>query len=356
MTKDDKLKSLEKSILDIEKNFGKGSIIRLGEKKIENIPSIPSGSSSLDFILGIGGYARGRIIEIIGPESSGKTTLCLHAICEEQKAGGIVAFIDAEHALDTKYAKSLGVNINDLFVSQPDNGEQALEIAESLIDSGAVSLIIIDSVAALTPKSEIEGDMGDAQMGIMARLMSQACRKLVAKVSKSNTCVIFTNQIRMKIGVMFGSPETSPGGNALKFYASQRVDIRKIETLIEGTKENSNAYANKVRVKIIKNKMAPPFKTCELTINFGSGIDSELDLIDNAIGLKIIDKAGSWYSYKGTKIGQGKESVKAFLKENVDKKEEVYKVVKQELMRNIDKDISEVKIDLEEKVDDKPNE
>jgi len=296
----------------LEKTYGKGTIMKLGDEAIDNVESISTGSIGLDIALGIGGLPKGRVIEIYGPESSGKTTLAIHAIAEAQKKGGIAAFIDAEHALDPSYAKKLGVNIDDLLVSQPDNGEEALEICESLVRSNAIDIIVIDSVAALVPKAEIEGDMGDSHMGLQARLMSQALRKLTGTISKSKTTVVFINQIRMKIGVMFGSPETTTGGNALKFYASVRMDIRKIETL----KDKEDPIGNRVRVKVVKNKCAPPFKQAEFDIMFNSGISRESSIIDLAVKHEILVKGGSWYSYNGEKIGQGKETVKNYLLEN----------------------------------------
>jgi recombination protein RecA len=313
---DEKQKALEAARLQIEKQFGKGSIMKLGEGTgPAAIPVIPTGSILLDAALGVGGYPRGRVIEIFGPESSGKTTLALHAIAEAQKLGGTAAFIDAEHALDPLYAKNLGVNTDELWVSQPDNGEQALEIVESLIRSGAMDIIVVDSVAALTPRAEIEGDMGDSHMGLQARLMSQALRKLTGIISKSRTCLVFINQIRMKIGVMFGNPETTTGGNALKFYASVRLEVRKIETISEGTED---AIGTKVRVKVVKNKVAPPFKRVELEIIFGKGISSSGSLLDAALQQNLIAKSGSWYSYGEERIGQGRENVKLFLESNPD--------------------------------------
>lgn len=308
----EKERALESSILSIEKEFGKGAIMKLGSRKTINIDIIPSGSLLLDAGMGIGGYPRGRVVEIYGPEASGKTTLALHAIAEAQKLGGIAAFIDAEHALDPIYAKALGVNINDLWISQPDTGEQGLEIVESLVKSGAVDIVVVDSVAALTPRAEIEGDMGDSHMGLQARLMSQALRKLTAVISKSNCCVVFVNQLRMKIGIMFGNPETTTGGNALKFYASMRLDIRKIETLTNGT----DAFGNRVRVKIVKNKLAPPFRQVELDINYGKGISAEGSILDAGVKYGLIQKTGAWYAYGDKKIGQGKENAKMFLQEN----------------------------------------
>lgn len=312
----DKVKALEAAKLQIEKQFGKGSLMKLGDNPaVGNVEVIPSGSILLDEALGVGGYPKGRIIEIFGPESSGKTTLALHAVAESQKMGGIAAFIDAEHALDPQYAKALGVNIDDLWVSQPDAGEQALEIAESLVRSGAVDIIVIDSVAALTPRAEIDGLMGESHMGLQARLMSQALRKLTSIISKSNCIIIFINQIRMKIGVMFGSPETTTGGNALKFYASVRLDVRKIETLSKGDDE---AWGNKVKVKVVKNKMAPPFRKAELEILFGKGISAFGSLLDCAVKYDVIEKSGSWYAFENDKIGQGKNNAVEFLEKNLD--------------------------------------
>jgi recombination protein RecA len=319
----DKIKALEAARMQIEKQFGKGSIMKLGEAGAQvQVPTISTGSILLDAALGVGGYPRGRVVEIYGPEASGKTTLALHAIAEAQKAAGIAAFIDAEHALDPPYAHALGVNTDELWVSQPDNGEQALEIVESLIRSGAVDIIVVDSVAALTPRAEIEGDMGDSHMGLQARLMSQALRKLTGIISKSKTCLIFINQIRMKIGVMFGNPETTTGGNALKFYSSIRLEVRKIETISEGTEK---AIGNKVRVKVVKNKVAPPFKRVELEIIFGQGISASGSLLDAAVANSIIAKSGSWYSYGEERIGQGRENVKGFLENNPD----MYKQIEQ---------------------------
>jgi len=313
---DEKLKALEAARVQIEKQFGQGSIMKLGAHNAANgIEVIPSGSILLDEALGVGGYPRGRVIEIYGPESSGKTTLALHAIAEAQKLGGIAAFVDAEHALDPIYAKNLGVNIDELWVSQPDSGEQALDITESLVRSGAVDIIVIDSVAALTPQAEIEGDMGDAHMGLQARLMSQALRKLTGTLSKSKTILIFINQIRMKIGVMFGNPETTTGGNALKFYASVRLEVRKIETIEKGEEE---AIGNKVRVKVVKNKVAPPFRKVELEIMFGKGISASGSLIDAAVKYEIIDKKGAWYTWGEEKVGQGRDNAKLFIEQNPD--------------------------------------
>ncbi|QQO11408.1 recombinase RecA [Breznakiella homolactica] len=318
---EEKEKALEAARLQIEKQFGSGSLMKLGTHiNAAGIETIPSGSILLDEALGIGGYPRGRIIEIYGPESSGKTTLALHAIAEAQKLGGIAAFVDAEHALDPVYAKNLGVNIDDLWVSQPDTGEQALEITESLVRSGAVDVIVVDSVAALTPQAEIEGDMGDAHMGLQARLMSQALRKLTATIGKSRTILVFINQIRMKIGVMFGNPETTTGGNALKFYSSVRLEVRKMETLEKG---DADAIGNRVRVKVVKNKVAPPFRKVELEIMFGKGVSAIGSLLDAAAKYEIIDKKGAWYAYGEEKIGQGRENAKAYLEANPEFAKEI---------------------------------
>lgn len=311
----DKQKALDSALAQIERSFGKGSIMRLGQNgPVADIASISTGSLGLDIALGIGGLPRGRIIEIYGPESSGKTTLALHVIAEEQKNGGICAFVDAEHALDPQYARKLGVNLDELLISQPDAGEQALEITETLVRSGAVSVVVVDSVAALTPKSELEGDMGDAQVGAQARLMSQAMRKLTGAISRSNCMVIFINQIRMKIGVMFGSPETTTGGNALKFYASVRLDIRRIGSL----KDRDEVVGNATRVKVVKNKVAAPFKQVEFDIMYGEGISKRGELIDLGIKAGLVEKSGSWFSYGDIRIGQGRENAKNFLKENPD--------------------------------------
>ena len=307
-----KLKSLQDAMAKIEKDFGKGSIMRMGDEKVENVEVIPTGSIGLDCALGVGGYPRGRIIEIYGPESSGKTTLAIHAIAEAQKQGGIAAFIDAEHAFDRFYAEKLGVDIDNLYISQPDNGEQALEIADQLIRSSAIDIIVIDSVAALTPKKEIEGDMGDSAVGLQARLMSQALRKLTSTISKTKTTCIFINQLREKIGVMFGNPETTTGGNALKFYSSVRIDIRKKETL----KDGDTPIGNIVKVKIVKNKVAPPFRRAEFEITFGEGISKIGEIVDLGVELDIIKKSGSWFSYGDSKLGQGRDAVKALLKDN----------------------------------------
>ena len=315
----EKMKALQAAMLKIEKDFGKGSIMRMGEEKIENVEVIPTGSIGLNAALGVGGYPKGRIIEIYGPESSGKTTLAIHAIAECQKAGGIAAFIDAEHAFDRFYAEHLGVDIDNLYISQPDNGEQALEIAEQLIRSSAIDIIVIDSVAALTPKKEIEGDMGDSSVGLQARLMSQALRKVTATISKTNTTCIFINQLREKIGVMFGNPETTTGGNALKFYASVRIDIRKKETL----KDGDTPIGNQVKVKIVKNKVAPPFRNATFEITFGEGISKVGEIVDLGVEHNIIKKSGSWFAYGDSKLGQGRDAVKALLQDNPELCEEI---------------------------------
>jgi recombination protein RecA len=320
----EKLKALEIAISQIEKNFGKGAIMRLGTKaQAEGISVIPTGSISLDIATGVGGYPRGRVIEIFGPESSGKTTLALHAIAEAQRLGGVAAFIDAEHALDVNYASKLGVDIENLLISQPDTGEQALEVTETLVRSGAVDIIVIDSVAALVPKAEIEGEMGESLPGLQARLMSQALRKLTAAISKSQTVVIFINQLRQKIGVMFGNPETTPGGTALKFYASMRLDIRKTDTL----KEGQDTTGGRVRVKIVKNKVAPPFKQAEFDIYFNEGISKTGEILDLAVEKGIIDKSGAWYNYNGTRFAQGRENAKEYLKSHPEIFNEIYKKV-----------------------------
>jgi len=311
----DREKAVDLAITQIEKQFGKGSIMRLGgEEVISDVPATPTGAISLDIALGVGGVPRGRVIEIFGPESGGKTTLALHIVAEAQKKGGLAAFIDAEHALDVHYARKIGVNTDDLLISQPDTGEQALEIAEVLVRSGAVDILVIDSVAALVPRSELEGDMGDAQMGLQARLMSQALRKLTGTIGKTMTTVIFINQMRMKIGVFFGNPETTTGGNALKFYASMRLDIRRVSAI----KQGQDVVGNRTRVKVVKNKLAPPFREAEFDIIFGEGISKEGDLLDLASDNGIVEKTGAWYSYGGERIGQGRENTRAFLKENPD--------------------------------------
>ena len=319
----DKDKAVDQAISQIERQFGKGSIMKMGEENIIRIPAISTGSLSLDLALGVGGVPRGRVIEIFGPESSGKTTLTLHIAAEAQAKGGMVAFIDAEHALDITYARKLGVDVDNLLVSQPDTGEQALDIAEILVRSGAIDVLIIDSVAALVPKAEIEGEMGDHHVGLQARLMSQALRKLTATISKSRTSVIFINQIRMKIGVMFGNPETTTGGNALKFYSSQRLDIRRIGAI----KEGDQVVGNRTRVKVVKNKVAPPFKDAEFDIIYGEGISKEGDILDLGVALNIVEKSGAWYSFGEDRIGQGRQNVKRFLSENVDIRDNIAKAI-----------------------------
>ena len=325
MNHEDKLRALETAVATIEKDYGKGSIMRLGDNTAMNIETVPTGSISLDLALGLGGIPRGRIIEIYGPESSGKTTLALHVIAESQKLGGIAGFVDAEHALDPKYAKAIGVDIDNLYVSQPDNGEQALEIAETMVRSGAMDVVVIDSVAALVPKDEIDGDMGDAQMGKQARLMRQACRKLTAAIGRSGCVVIFINQLREKVGVMFGNPEVTTGGRALKFYSSVRLDVRRVESL----KQGGELIGNHVRVKVVKNKVAPPFKEAEFDIMFGTGISREGDILDLAAKVGIIEKSGAWYSYQGSRIGQGRDNTKLYLKSHPEVLEEVEGLVRQ---------------------------
>ena len=325
----EKLKVLELTIGKLEKSYGKGVLMKLGDKVVEDIASIPSGSINLDLALGVGGYPRGRVIEIYGPESSGKTTLTIHAIAETQKQGGVAAFIDAEHAFDASYAASLGVDVDNLYISQPDNGEQALEVADHLISSGAVDLVVIDSVAALTPRSEIEGEMGDSKMGLHARLMSQALRKLTATIHKTNCTVIFINQIRMKIGVMFGNPETTTGGNALKFYSSVRLDIRRIGAI----KNGDEVIGNRTRVKVVKNKVAPPFRKVEFDIMFGSGISRSGEVLDKATDLEIVMKSGSWFSYEDTKLGQGRDAVKQILDDNPELSLEIETKIKSALIQ-----------------------
>ncbi|WP_347373747.1 recombinase RecA [Aequorivita sp. Q41] len=323
--KDAKLKALKLTLDKLDKTYGKGTVMKMGDRAVEDVEVIPTGSLGLDVALGVGGYPRGRVIEIYGPESSGKTTLTLHAMAEAQKKGGIAAFIDAEHAFDRGYAEKLGVDVENLIISQPDNGEQALEIADNLIRSGAIDIVVIDSVAALTPKSEIEGEMGDSKMGLHARLMSQALRKLTGSISKTKCTVIFINQLREKIGVMFGNPETTTGGNALKFYASVRLDIRR-STQIKDT--DSNAMGNKTRVKVVKNKVAPPFKQVEFDIMYGEGISKVGEIIDLGVDFEIVKKAGSWFSYDDTKLGQGRDAVKTLLLDNPDLMEELEKKIK----------------------------
>ncbi len=334
----DKLKTLESTISQIERNFGKGSVMKLGEREVVDIDAISSGSLSLDMALGIGGLPKGRIVEIYGPESSGKTTLALHVIAEAQKKGGTCAFVDAEHALDPIYAKKLGVNTDEMLISQPDNGEQALEIADTLVNSNAIDVLVVDSVAALVPRAEIEGDMGDSHMGLHARLMSQALRKLTGSISRSQALVIFINQIRQKIGVMFGSPETTTGGNALKFYASIRMDIRRIGAI----KDRDEVVGNQTRVKVVKNKLAPPFKTVEFDIMYGEGISKTGEILDLATKDGLVEKAGAWYSYNGERIGQGRENAKMYLKENNN------------IASEIEQTIRSKSVNQEEGLDEKP--
>ena len=341
----EKKKALEMAMSQIEKQFGKGSVMKLGEFKAMEIEAIPTGALSLDIALGIGGVPRGRIIEVFGPESSGKTTLALHIVAEAQKMGGEAAFIDAEHALDPVYAKKLGVDIDNLIVSQPDTGEQALEITESLVRSGALDVIVVDSVAALVPKAEIDGDMGDSHMGLQARLMSQALRKLAGAINKSKTVLIFINQLREKIGVMFGNPETTTGGRALKFYASVRMDIRRIENI----KQDGEVKGNRVRVKVIKNKVAPPFREAEFDIVYGQGISKEGNILDMAVNLDIVEKAGSWFSYNGERIGQGRENVKKYLKENQEMLEDIEEKVRENFAKAFEQSLGE---DLPSKEDE----
>jgi len=322
--KEAKLKALQLTLDKLDKTYGKGTVMKMGDKAIEEVDTISSGSLGVDLALGVGGYPKGRIIEIFGPESSGKTTLTLHAIAEAQKAGGIAAFIDAEHAFDRNYAEKLGVDIENLIISQPDNGEQALEIAENLIRSGAIDIVVIDSVAALTPKSEIEGEMGDSKMGLHARLMSQALRKLTASISKTNCTVFFINQLREKIGVMFGNPETTTGGNALKFYASVRLDIRRSTQI----KDGENVLGNRTKVKIVKNKVAPPFKVAEFDIMYGEGVSKTGEILDLAVEFEIVKKSGSWFSYGETKLGQGRDAVKTLIKDNPELADELEEKIK----------------------------
>ena len=348
----EKKRALEAALGQIEKQFGKGSVMKLGEYQEMNIEAIPTGALGLDIALGIGGIPRGRIIEIFGPESSGKTTLALHAIAEAQKLGGEAAFIDAEHALDPVYAKHLGVDIDNLIVSQPDTGEQALEIAEALTRSGAIDIIVIDSVAALVPKAEIDGDMGDSHVGLQARLMSQALRKLAGVINKSKTVIVFINQLREKVGIMFGNPETTPGGRALKFYASVRLDIRKIENI----KQDSEVIGNRVRVKVIKNKVAPPFREAEFDIMYGKGISKEGNVLDLAVNLNIIEKSGAWFSYKGEKIGQGRENAKIYLAKNPKVLKEVEEKIRSDFNKAFENSLGDNNIaeenDEEEETDE----
>lgn len=334
---DEKKKALEAALGQIEKKFGKGSVMKLGENARLNIEAIPTGALSLDIALGIGGVPRGRIVEVFGPESSGKTTVALHMIAEAQKQGGVAAFIDAEHALDPVYAKKLGVDIDNLLVSQPDTGEQALEIAEELIRSGAIDILVLDSVAALVPKAEIDGDMGDAHVGLQARLMSQALRKLTGVLNKSNTVAIFINQLREKVGMLFGNPEVTPGGRALKFYSSVRLDVRKVETL----KNNGEVIGNHVKVKVVKNKVAPPFREAEFDIMYGEGISKEGNVLDIAVNLDIVEKSGAWFSYNGTRIGQGRENAKQYLKDNQEICAEIERKVRDNYATAFDRSLTE---------------
>ncbi|MFT3794582.1 recombinase RecA [Flavobacterium sp.] len=329
--KEAKLKALQLTLDKLDKTYGKGTVMKMGDKAVEEVETISSGSLGLDLALGVNGYPKGRIIEIYGPESSGKTTLTLHAIAEAQKAGGIAAFIDAEHAFDRNYAEKLDVDVENLIISQPDNGEQALEIAENLIRSGAIDIVVIDSVAALTPKSEIEGEMGDSKMGLHARLMSQALRKLTGTISKTNCTVFFINQLREKIGVMFGNPETTTGGNALKFYASVRLDIRRSSQI----KEGENVIGNRTKVKVVKNKVAPPFKTAEFDIMYGEGVSKTGEILDLAVEFEIIKKSGSWFSYGDTKLGQGRDAVKALIKDNPELADELEQKIKETIKENV---------------------
>ena len=340
----EKRKALEAALSQIEKQFGKGSVMKLGEYQAMNVEAIPTGALGLDVALGIGGVPRGRIIEIFGPESSGKTTLALHIIAEAQKMGGEAAFIDAEHALDPVYAKHLGVDIDNLIVSQPDTGEQALEITESLVRSGALDVVVVDSVAALVPKAEIDGDMGDSHIGLQARLMSQALRKLAGAINKSKTVLIFINQFREKVGIMFGNPETTPGGRALKFYSSVRLDIRRIENI----KQDGEVVGNRVRVKVVKNKVAPPFREAEFDTVYGKGISKEGNVLDIAVSLDIIEKSGSWFSYNGDRIGQGRENVKKYLKENPEIMAEVEKKVRDNFAEAFEKSLGDDEIEDDE--------
>ena len=344
----EKRKALEMALSQIEKQFGKGSVMKLGDFTAMNIEAIPTGALSLDIALGIGGIPRGRIIEVFGPESSGKTTLALHMIAEAQKMGGEAAFIDAEHALDPVYAKHLGVDIDNLIVSQPDTGEQALEIAEALTRSGAIDIIVVDSVAALVPKAEIDGDMGDAHVGLQARLMSQALRKLAGVINKSKTVIIFINQLREKVGIMFGNPETTPGGRALKFYASVRLDIRKTENL----KQDGEVFGNRVRVKVVKNKVAPPFREAEFDIIYGKGISKSGNILDLGVNLDIVEKSGSWFAYDGTRIGQGRENAKKYFEENPEIMAEVEKKVRAKFNEAFEKSLSdEMEVDAEQETE-----
>lgn len=346
MLKEEKMKALDAALANIEKQFGKGSVMKLGEANANmNVESVPTGSLSLDIALGLGGVPKGRVVEIYGPESSGKTTVALHMVAEVQKRGGIAGFIDAEHALDPVYAKNIGVDIDNLYISQPDSGEQALEITETMVRSGAVDIIIVDSVAALVPKAEIDGDMGDSHVGLQARLMSQALRKLTPVVSKNNCVVIFINQLREKVGIMFGNPETTTGGRALKFYASVRMDVRRIETL----KQGGEVIGNRTRVKVVKNKVAPPFKEAEFDIMFGKGISAEGDLLDLAANIGVIQKSGAWFAYNGEKIGQGRENAKNFLTQHPEIMEEVDRKVREHYFNKEEVDAEETALEEEVK-------
>ena len=334
----DKERAVDQAISQIEKNFGRGSIMRMGDERVVDIPAIPTGALSLDLALGVGGVPRGRVVEIYGPESSGKTTLALHIAAEAQVMGGMVAFIDAEHALDPTYARNLGVDVDNLLLSQPDTGEQALDIAEILVRSGAVDVLIIDSVAALVPRAEIEGEMGDQHVGLQARLMSQALRKLTATISKSHTCVIFINQIRMKIGVIYGNPEVTPGGRALKFYSSVRIEVRRVGSI----KSGDQIIGNRTKVKVVKNKIAPPFKLAEFDIIYGQGISKEGDILDLGVTLDLVEKSGAWYSFNGERLGQGRENVKRFLVENTDIRDQIADLIKEKTgLKKIEKEIAE---------------
>ena len=340
-------KALEAALGQIEKQFGKGSVMKLGEFKAMNVEAIPTGALSLDIALGIGGIPKGRIIEVYGPESSGKTTLALHMIAEAQKMGGEAAFIDAEHALDPVYSKHLGVDIDNLIVSQPDTGEQALEIAEALVRSGAIDIIVVDSVAALVPKAEIDGDMGDAHVGLQARLMSQALRKLAGVINKSNSVIVFINQLREKVGVMFGNPETTPGGRALKFYASVRMDIRKVENI----KQDGDVVGNRVRVKVVKNKVAPPFREAEFDIVYGKGISKSGNILDLGINLGLVEKSGSWFGYNGNRIGQGRENAKKYLEDNPEIMSEIEQKIRNNFNEAFEKSLGEEEIDEEQEIE-----
>ena len=343
----EKKKALEMAMSQIEKQFGKGSVMKLGDYTAMNVEAIPTGALSLDIALGIGGIPRGRIIEVFGPESSGKTTIALHMIAEAQKMGGEAAFIDAEHALDPVYAKHLGVDIDNLIVSQPDTGEQALEIAEALVRSGALDIIVVDSVAALVPKAEIDGDMGDSHVGLQARLMSQALRKLAGVINKSKCVIVFINQLREKVGVMFGNPETTPGGRALKFYASVRLDIRRVESL----KQDGEVIGNRTRVKVVKNKVAPPFREAEFDIIYGKGVSKEGNILDIAVNLNLIEKSGSWFSYQGTRIGQGRENAKTYLAENPEVAKEIETKIRENYAAAFEKSLGDEVIDEEQEKD-----